>query len=262
MAIEIRQPGLTKLYGQLGRLAGEAERARQEEEQARREASEIRQIQLRREMAQREHQWNLERFDRSQAWDIEKMEIRSRMDFEREERERQEKLDELKNKEKAIRESNILSEDEKELWLAQLRTKLPVATTALRQPSRADQMATLIQQMTGETAEELAPTGVPTPALNWSTIGGQLWAEIRGKWQKVERGSPEEEMIAGELAIQRQPTPRVPTKRKVGDYVYKGGKTWIVTGFTPEGKTIVEKVGEVPPHVSLTEWTTKYGPYF
>lgn len=36
-------------------------------------------------------------------------------------------------------------------------------------------------------------------------------------------------------------TTKAPPKKKVGDIVEKAGKRWVITGFTPEGKTIVEE---------------------
>lgn len=101
MAIEIRQAGLGKLYGEAARLAGQAQAAERAVERAQVEQTQLRQEQLRRDLAELEHQWNIEAYNRSKAWELEKMEMASRHDFELQERKRVERQSETDT---AIRE--------------------------------------------------------------------------------------------------------------------------------------------------------------
>lgn len=161
MAIRVQPKGYGAAVAELGKLVGEAKAAQTKQERADRlteRAMELKQrayerreelafresqfqeelqlnkqrraddLKFRREVATLEHQWDLEAWNRAKAWEIEKAELTSRADFAREEEKRQKEISELETKRKAIRDSAILSEDEKNKWLLQLETGLPVAT--------------------------------------------------------------------------------------------------------------------------------------
>lgn len=153
--IRIRPKGMTTTFAKLGKLAGQAKAEQQRIERLQRAAEQLRQIQYQREIRELQHKWEIEAFNRSKAWALEKMEIASRMDFQQQEANKQQKQAELNAKIKAIQESNILNEEEKSLWVAQIKTGVPVATTAMRQttrqPSATQQMSNILAQITAET---------------------------------------------------------------------------------------------------------------
>jgi len=106
MAITIQQKGLAGLYGKAAVLAGRAKKAQRKEEIAARRAEQIINLQARKEMAEFERQFSIDRMkadrmldlqaeQRAKAWEIEKMQLRSQIDFQREEQLRQRKLDSL-----------------------------------------------------------------------------------------------------------------------------------------------------------------------
>lgn len=132
MAIRVEPSGSAELYGGLARLAGESIVAQKEMERAERNAQAMREHQWNMERIQLDHQWDIEAHNRLRAWDIEKMEQASRLDFAREEKERQETLDEYNVKKKAIMDSDILNDKEKQLWVLQLETKLPLAASYMK----------------------------------------------------------------------------------------------------------------------------------
>lgn len=174
MAIRIRPAGMTAAYGQLGKLAGEARASQQKAERIQRQVEALQQIKWQRERMLLDHQWDVEAYNRAKQWDIEKMEIASRMDFQREEQDRQQKMAEMKAKEKAIMESDILSDEEKKLWLTQLRTDLPVATSSQTRPVSPSQQwrdykASLMLKGLGGSQEPLTRTPQPTTIPSVST---------------------------------------------------------------------------------------------
>jgi hypothetical protein len=157
MPIVVQPSGAAELYGGLARLAGESIAAQRDMERAERNAQALREHQWNMERLELEHQWDIEAFNRSQAWNIEKMEQASKLDYAREEKERQDTLDEYRVKKKAIMDSNILSDNEKQLWLLQLDTKLPLAASYMKPEKELSPKDALIRQlMTGEGVE--APT--------------------------------------------------------------------------------------------------------
>jgi len=182
MAIKL-QKGLVGAYGQLGKLAGEAQKEKERIARLERAAARLQEIQWAKERQVLDHQWNIEAYNRSKSWQIEKMEIASRMDFEREEADRQQKLADVRAKEKAIQESDILSEEEKTLWLAQLRTGLPIASMSLRQPTGSAQMTEMLRTMT---------TGAPAPEgsrIRVKAPNGQTGTILESEWSMyLERG--------------------------------------------------------------------------
>jgi len=106
MAIRIQQAGLPELYAKAATLAGQAQRARELEQQAIRRQEQIQSIQAQRESQQialeqqrnmrlLDAQLDLEMYERSKRWEIDKMQLRSQVDFQREEQQRQRKLDSI-----------------------------------------------------------------------------------------------------------------------------------------------------------------------
>lgn len=105
MAIRIEQKGVAGLVGKAAVLAGQAQRARELEQIAIRRQEQIRAIEAQRETLQIQQQYQtnmkmldaqlgLEQYERAKRWEIDKMEISSRLDFERDEKERARKIDE------------------------------------------------------------------------------------------------------------------------------------------------------------------------
>jgi len=133
------QKGLVGAYGQLGKLAGEAKAEQQKAERLERAAERLQQMQLSREKMMLNRQWDIEAYNRSKQWELEKMEIASRLDFQNQEERRQRDSEELEAKKKAIRESQILGNKEKQLWITQLESGLPVATSGQNRPMTAEQ---------------------------------------------------------------------------------------------------------------------------
>jgi len=162
MGIKYRPSGLVSLYGQLGQLAGEA----QAREKAEIRRSEIRQRTLARaqelawqkERMEIDRRWDIEAYNRSKQWELEKMEIASRLDFQNQEERRQRDSEELEAKKKAIRESQILGNKEKQLWITQLESGLPVATSAMRSAGSDNTLAVMLDEIRKET--------VPTPVVS------------------------------------------------------------------------------------------------
>ena len=97
MPIEIQQPGLAQLYGKAAAISkGEKEAQRKEEQRIRKEEIQMQQ-QYQQNVKMLDAQLDLEMYERSKRWEIDKMELRSQMDFQREEQQRQRKLDSADN---------------------------------------------------------------------------------------------------------------------------------------------------------------------
>jgi len=95
MPIEIQQPGLAGLYGRAAQISkAEKEAQRKQEQQARKEEQQA-EFEYKTALRQQDMAIDLEMNQRAKLWAIEKMELRSRMDFQREEQQRQRKLDSI-----------------------------------------------------------------------------------------------------------------------------------------------------------------------
>lgn len=133
----VRQQPMAGLYGKAAKLMGQAEAAKKEQAYARQATAQLEQIQLQKEMD--EFQFNIEKErmklqetykiaadQRAYEWELEKAEIASRNDFERQERQRSIKLDELDAKIKAIESSDLLADDpqrkERLIWFEKYKT--------------------------------------------------------------------------------------------------------------------------------------------
>lgn len=133
MPIEVRPSGMAGLYGQLGRLAGQAEAARKAEETVLRMQEQLRSQEHQREMAEFDAQLQIDSEKRARIWEFEKAEMSSRVDFEREERRRQVKLDERDAKLDALERAlsdGIIDEEDYNLARVQIETGVPAYTQA------------------------------------------------------------------------------------------------------------------------------------
>ena len=129
----------------------------------------------RKEQEEREQQWELEAENRARLWEIEKMEIRSRLDFEREEKLRQRKLDEIESAVKQIDETDWIPEEKKEqykemLYMKKLGVTVParmVAPELYERPPAQTFTQRNIQQGLGEltTGAPVSMLGIPIEAL-------------------------------------------------------------------------------------------------
>lgn len=116
MAIRHGQVGMGQLTMDLANQAGQAntarraadlaEQLRQRELDRQQQAEQFNmQLAAQREMKQLDFQMEMEKYRRANVWEIEKMELRSRLDFENEERKRQQRIAEFDAQEKAIDEA-------------------------------------------------------------------------------------------------------------------------------------------------------------
>lgn len=150
MPIEIRPSGEAELYGMAGELVGEAKATEREIARAERIQTQLLSIQNQREMAAFNNQLLLDRMKfqatmgfekekRAEQWQLQKMEIASQIDFEREEGERQEKLNNYSAVVKKIDETDYLGEDTKERLKLQAYLKLHEVSVTDRalQPAQA-----------------------------------------------------------------------------------------------------------------------------
>lgn len=96
MAIRVEHGRIADV-GRLATLAGQSIAAQKEIEYSRAMARQLQQMEHEKEMTVFRAQLDLQASMRSQQWELEKMEIRSRVDFEREERERVRNLDSIDN---------------------------------------------------------------------------------------------------------------------------------------------------------------------
>ncbi len=175
MAISRGNIGYGELVSGLAQKAGEAVAARRAAEiaaqlQARREEQ-----QSRMQIAQMENQFQtakmqlgyqmeLEREARAQSWEIDKMELRSKLDFEEEEKKLRMKKQEFELKKKAIQESDMITDAQKNQLLTALELEeVGAETTAASflRPKTIEQIAAERMGI-GAKKKEVAPTTVNT----------------------------------------------------------------------------------------------------
>jgi len=121
MPIRIEPSGLSQMYGQAARLAGRGAAARTQAQMVMRQRDRDQQMQLAMqsmrnadEMARFREDMKLLTAKRAQAFQLEQIETRARMDSAREERDRQQLQDEIKQGLKAIQEYPYMTDEEKE----------------------------------------------------------------------------------------------------------------------------------------------------
>lgn len=236
MAIKVQPKGMAGLYSRLGALAGQAEAARRAEENLRRMEMQLSQQEHAREMATFNAQLRLQTEQRARMWELEKMDMRSRVDFEREEKNRQRKLDDRQAQtdalDRALKDGIINEQDYNQAYL-QVTTGVPMYTQA---------------QITGRAADrpekpEFGRTDV-TAAIKYLQ-------EISGKREKAEKwyhplapDVTEEEVKAEEYykSIIESITPEADITKtySIGDIIERGGRRYKVVGYDTDGTPLVE----------------------
>ena len=187
---------MTAAYTQLGKLAGEAKASQQAAKVRQQQMSELTQLRNRQQMAELEHQWAVEAYNRSQEWQLEKMQIASRIDFEREEKQRQQKIEEFNAAVKAIdkeMQSGRITQDQagKFKLMAETRIKTgwspPVSQLF---PQSEDAIGQMISQAlagkvpvtttTDNRIQVISPTGQTGTILEneWSTYQAQGFKKV------------------------------------------------------------------------------------
>lgn len=106
------------------------------------------QQQTQQQMQLLEHQWDIEAFNRAKAWEIEKLEMKSRLDFEREEGDRQKRLLDINNK------------------IDQLTKEQDAGRFMGNEPAFANAMAYW------QTQKEAVESGISAPTIPWYTHPG------------------------------------------------------------------------------------------
>lgn len=182
MAIRIEAPGLGGMYGRAAVLAGRGAARRQEEAwkyQAAREAAERtmrqydrgQQVQLAllrmnnaNEMAVFREEMDLRTRKEAQLFQLETIKTRANLDFAREERDRQQLQDEVKQGLRAISEYPYMSDEEKAeaSYKFQMRKQYGYTVPAERALSTRERELQLIEQIIGTPGTTGAPTGAPT----------------------------------------------------------------------------------------------------
>ena len=144
---------------QLAAAAEIGERKKQEAAQLRQE-----QINFQTMLRQQDQMLELEKYERSKRWEIDKMELASRLDFEREEKVRQRKLDEFDNIDKQLDkevQAGRLSEKEVEVYRLKndlARGGMNVSISELtRQRDKKEQFGIPPYWMKGKGAPEGSP---------------------------------------------------------------------------------------------------------
>jgi hypothetical protein len=189
MAIRKRPAGMAITYAKLGKLAGEVRQAGREAEIRQRTESALLTEQRRRELSELEHQWSIEAFNRSKAWEIEKMEMSSRLDFQRQEKARQETLGEFDIAIKAIDrevQSGRITPDQANKFKLMAETRMRIGWTppvSVLFPQQEDVLGQLISQaITGKT-----PTSSTTPTTNRIHVvspSGQTGTILASEWNQ------------------------------------------------------------------------------
>lgn len=237
MAIRVRPPGSAETIAGLAKLAGEGIAAQRVAEQADRQAIELRRIKAQKEIAEMgrqwdkeelilQHQWDVELRNRSNEWNIQKMELASKLDFEREEKRRQQELDEKDAKKKAIRDSNILTDAEKEKWLLEVETEIPVVSRTISSRQQSPVAAAMAKLLGKETGELTAPTTGREIGGGYEKMGEteKSLAIAQDALQAMAIGERTEELPA-QIAQQKQ----VLNQRLIDDVNTKAGFEKLVT---------------------------------
>lgn len=153
MPIRLEQPGLAGLYG----AAAVVSKA---EKEAQRKQDIQMQQQYQQDMKVLDAQLDLEMYERSKRWEIDKMQLRSQVDFQREEQQRQLKLDSYDNALQQIDKEVLAGRmTEQEAYPLKLKYEMnkmgvDVPTSLLPREQKVDPMKQLIQRfLTDEEVE-------------------------------------------------------------------------------------------------------------
>ncbi len=165
MPIRREPSGLGQLYGQAAVLAGRATAAREAAARSMRQYDRGQQIQLamlrmrnNNEMIRFREEIDLQTRKEAQLFQLETIKTRANLDFAREERDRQQLQDEIKQGLKAISEYPYMSDEEKAEASLNFRTKKLGGYVAPQRISERERAMQLMEQLVGEPA-----TGIETP---------------------------------------------------------------------------------------------------
>ena len=163
MAIKIEPTGLAGMYGKAAVLAGRATAARTQAKDVMRRYDRDQQVQLamlrmrnNNDMIRFREDMDLLARKRAQAFTLEQIEMRARMNSAREERDRQQTADEIKQGLKAIQEYPYMTDEEKAKASLNFRTKKLGGYVTPERTSAKERELQLMEQLIG------GPTGVPT----------------------------------------------------------------------------------------------------
>lgn len=254
MAIRREPKGFPRMYGQAAVLAGQAAAARTQAQMVMRRYDRDQQVQLamlrmrnNNEMTRFREDMDLLTRKRAQAFQLEQIETRARMDSAREERDRQQNLDEIKQGLKAIQEYPYMTEEEK---------------------AEATYKFKMRKQYGYPVPTEREPRGITEPGLArgvkfLAKYGEDFPYGEEPPWYHPLAKEPTEEetlmkeyyerLIAEGLGKEVQPTTgiqrgyQVPAKVSPGMYqlnqiIERGGRKYRVVGFDDDGMPLVNPV--------------------
>lgn len=180
MPIRREDPGLGLMYGEAARLAGKTIAAREAATRTMRQYDRGQQVQLAmlrmqndNEMIRFREEMDLRTRKEAQLFQLEQIKTRANLDFAREEGDRQQLQDEVKQGLKAINEYPYMSDEEKAEAALNFRIKKLGGYTAPEKLSSRERELQLIEQIIGAPAAGAAVTGAGLPA------GGQDAPDIR-----------------------------------------------------------------------------------
>ncbi len=172
MPIRREAPGLALMYGEAARLAGKAVARREAAERSMRQYDRGQQVQLallrmrnNNEMIQFREEMDLRTRKEAQLFQLETIKTRANLDFAREERDRQQLQDEVKQGLKAINEYPYMSEEEKAeaSYKFRMRKQYGYQVPTERAPTTRERELQLIEQIIGAPAAGAeAPAGTLT----------------------------------------------------------------------------------------------------
>lgn len=249
MPIKI-QHGTVESIAKLGLLAGQSVAAQREIERAQDIKERAMQIAHDEQMFKFRAQLDLQAAMRSQEWEMEKMEVRSRLDFERSEKERIRKLDDVDNAlrqiDREVEAGRITEVQANALKFRQEMKKYGAAPpVSLIQPPTEEREVSLAQQMSAikylRKEEFKEPTGWEK-FLHETTFGAYGKEELtedekfyREMFEQTARGIP-----SGTIS---SPAVQVPTGAfKIGQEIERGGIKYKVVGFDTDGMPLVEPI--------------------
>ncbi len=182
MPIEIQQPGLAQLYGAAAALSKQETEARRKEEAEARKQEIQEQRQYQQSVKQLDTQLDLEMYERSKRWEIDKMQLRSQVDFQREEQQRQRKLDSfdsaLQQIDKEVLAGRMTEQEAYPLKLKYQMNKMGVDAPVSLLPTGDEEEGFGVKPywMRGRGA----PEGTPERQLYEAKMGQQISGERRG----------------------------------------------------------------------------------
>ncbi len=170
MPIRREAPGLALMYGEAAVLAGKAAAAREAADRSMRQYDRGQQVQLAllrmsndNEMIRFREEMDLQTRKEAQLFQLETIKTRASMDFAREEKDRQQLQDEIKQGLKAISEYPYMTDEEKAEAALNFRTKKLGGYVVPQRISERERAMQLMEQIIGTPATGAeAPAGVPT----------------------------------------------------------------------------------------------------